>query len=288
MIKKAVITAGGLGSRFLPYTKEFPREMLPIFYKDGDKLLVKPLLQISFELLYNIGIREFCFIVGRGKRSIEDHFTPDIAHLDFLKSRNNKAAKHLEKFYNMLDNSEITWKNQPYPIGFGDAVMRARSFINSDNFIVWAGDDYIHSPQYKFIKEIIDVFERNNAKVVLSAERVDNPERFGVIVGNKVGDGLYRVTDMIEKPKNPPSNLTAVGVYVFSPAIFDALKKIPFGVNNEKQLTDAVQYLIRTNQPVFAKEMGKDEMRIDVGKPESYKVALERSHGLFRSECYEE
>lgn len=284
MIKKAVITAGGLGTRFLPFTKEFPREMLPLFYKEKDEILVKPLLQISFELLYNIGIREFCFIVGRGKRSIEDHFTPDIAYLEFLKSKNNNAAKHLEKFYSMIENCEIVWKNQPYPIGFGDAVYRAKSFVNSDNFIVWAGDDYIHSPNYSFIKEIIAIFEKFKAKAVLSAERVPNPERFGVIVGNQIDKLLYRVTQIIEKPQKPSSNLTAVGVYVFGPEIFDAIEKISFGVNKEKQLTDAIQLLIENSHDVFAKEMGENEVRIDVGKPDSYKVALERSLNVFKSE----
>lgn len=284
MIKKAVITAGGLGTRFLPYTKEFPREMLPIFYREGDEILVKPLLQVSFELLYNIGIREFCFIVGRGKRSIEDHFTPDIAYLQYLKSKNNNAARHLEKFYSMLENSEIIWKNQPYPIGFGDAVYRAKSFVGSDDFIVWAGDDYIHSPNNNFIREIISIFEKFNAKVVLSAEKVPNPERFGVILGNPIENRVLKVTKMIEKPKNPPSNLTAVGIYIFSPEIFKAIEEVPFGVNQEKQLTDAIQRLIEQNHDVYAKEMGENEIRIDIGKPESYKIALERSHEIFKSE----
>lgn len=284
MIKKAVITAGGLGTRFLPYTKEFPREMLPIFYREGEEVLVKPLLQVSFEQLYNIGIREFCFIVGRGKRSIEDHFTPDIAYLQYLKSKNNNAAKHLEKFYSMLENSEIIWKNQPYPIGFGDAVYRAKSFVGSDNFIVWAGDDYIHSPNYNFIREIISIFEKFNAKVVLSAEKVPNPERFGVILGDLIDKRIYKVTKIIEKPKNPPSNLTAVGIYIFGSEIFKAIEETPFGVNQEKQLTDAIQKLIEQNHGVYAKEMGEDEVRIDIGKPESYKIALERSHEIFRSE----
>lgn len=284
MIKKAVITAGGLGTRFLPYTKEFPREMLPVFYRDGEEVLVKPLLQVSFELLYNIGIREFCFIVGRGKRSIEDHFTPDIEYLNLLKSKNNNAAKHLEKFYSMIDNSEIVWKNQPYPLGFGDAVYRAKSFVGSDNFIVWAGDDYIHSPHHNFINEIISIFEKFKAKAVLSAEKVQNPERFGVIVGDVIDKSLYKVTKIVEKPKNPPSNLTAVGIYIFNPEIFNAIEKTSLGVNGERQLTDAIQKMIESNHVVFAKELGDEEVRIDIGKPESYKVALEKSHSIFKSE----
>jgi UTP--glucose-1-phosphate uridylyltransferase len=278
MIRKAVITAGGIGTRLLPFTKEFPKEMLPVFHKEDGEILVKPLLQVSFELLYNIGIREFCFIVGRGKRSIEDHFSPDIAYLQYLKSKNSPHVKHLEKFYSMIENSEIVWKNQPYPLGFGDAVLKAKSFVGSDNFIVWAGDDYIHSPNNNFIKGIISTLEEYKAKAVLSAERVPNPERFGVIVGKFINNDLHKVLQIIEKPKNPPSNLTAVAIYAFSPEIFKALEEIPFGVNGEKQLTDAIQKLIEWNHDVFAKELGEDETRIDIGTPESYKNALEKSH----------
>jgi UTP--glucose-1-phosphate uridylyltransferase len=288
MIKKAVITAGGLGTRFLPYTKEFPREMLPVFYRDGNDVLVKPLLQVSFEQLYGVGIRDFCFIVGRGKRSIEDHFTQDMAHLELLKSKNLNAAKHVEKFYHMLDNCEIMWKNQPHPLGFGDAVHKAKSFVGNENFIVWAGDDYIHSPKFSFIKDMISTMEKFEAKAVLSAEKVANPERFGVIVGTPMENMLYRVTKIIEKPKNPPSNLTAVGIYAFAPEIFEALENIPDGVNGEIQLTDAIQRLIETNYSVFAREMGENEVRIDVGKPETYRIALERSHDLFTSDQCDE
>lgn len=282
MIKKAVITAGGLGTRFLPYTKEFPREMLPVFFRDNGDVLVKPLLQVSFEQLYNVGVREFCFIVGRGKRSIEDHFTQDLAHLDLLKSKNIHASRHVENFYKMLDNCEIIWKNQPHPLGFGDAVHKAKNFVGKDNFIVWAGDDYIHSPNFGFIRDMITTMEKFDAKAVLSAEKVSNPERFGVIVGSPMNNGLYKVDKIIEKPKNPPSNLTAVGIYAFGPEIMDALENIPAGVNGEIQLTDAIQRLIEAKHGVFAREMGEGEIRIDVGKPETYRIALERSHNLFR------
>ncbi len=288
MIKKVVITAGGLGTRLLPYTKEFPKEMLPVFHRVGDEVLVKPLLQLHFEQLYNIGIREFCFIVGRGKRSIEDYFSPDIAYLQYLKSKNNSTVKHLENFYSMIENSEIVWKNQPYPLGFGDAVLMAKSFVGSDNFMVWAGDDYIYSPNFNFVRDIIYTFEKLKAQAIIAAERVPNPEKYGVIVGNQISKDVLRMTKMIEKPKNPPSNLTAVAIYVFGPKIFEALEKIPVGVNGEKQLTDAIQYLIENKHDVYSKEIGKDDVRIDVGKPESYKIALDKSHGMSRVENHDE
>ena len=258
--------------------------MLPVFFRDGNEVLVKPLLQVSFEQLYGIGIRDFCFIVGRGKRSIEDHFTQDLAHLELLKSKNINAARHIESFYKMLDNCEIIWKNQPHPLGFGDAVHKAKSFVGNDNFIVWAGDDYIHSPNFSFIKDMVTTMEKFNAKAVLSAERVANPERFGVIVGSPMENRLYKVDRIVEKPKNPPSNLTAVGIYAFGPEIMEALERIPMGVNNEIQLTDAIQNLIENKHSVFAREMGEGEIRIDIGKPETYRIALERSHSLFRSD----
>jgi len=126
VMRKAVITAAGLGTRLSPATKELPKEMLPIFHREGDRIVVKPLLQLIFEQLHDVGIREFCFVIGRGKRAIEDHFTPDPIFLRELRERGKgREAESLERFYAMLSDSSITWVNQPEPRGFGDAVLGA-------------------------------------------------------------------------------------------------------------------------------------------------------------------
>jgi UDP-glucose pyrophosphorylase (EC 2.7.7.9) len=133
-LKKAVITAAGLGTRLLSETKELPKEMLPIFQRVNGELALKPLLQVIFEQLYDVGIRDFCFVIGRGKRSIEDHFTPDWDFLEYLlKAGKELAAKSIEIFYKKVEDSNISWVNQPQPRGFGDAVLRAEKFVANDN-----------------------------------------------------------------------------------------------------------------------------------------------------------
>ena len=134
MIKKVVITAAGLGTRLFPATKEQPKEMLPIFCRltNGD-VGVKPLLQLVFEQLYDVGFREFCFVVGRGKRSIEDHFTPDYDCLAMLKKHRRMSQSYdLENFYQKLKTSAIVWVNQPEAKGFGDSVLMAQPFVQNE------------------------------------------------------------------------------------------------------------------------------------------------------------
>ncbi|MEM5866902.1 MAG: sugar phosphate nucleotidyltransferase, partial [Candidatus Aenigmatarchaeota archaeon] len=127
MIRKAVIPAAGLGTRLLPMTKETPKEMLPIVVnRDNGTVCLKPMLQAVFEQLYSEGFREFAFIVGRGKRAIEDYFSPDYNFVEYLKRKNkNQSALELEEFYEKIKNSTIVFVNQPAPSGFGDAVHRA-------------------------------------------------------------------------------------------------------------------------------------------------------------------
>src|SRR4029077_6501330 len=130
---KAVIPVAGLGTRLLTATKVQPKEMLPVFAKEGGELCIKPLVQLVFEQLFDFGIREFCFVVGRGKRAIEDHFSPDDDYLKRLTVQDKTASTHqaatasaLEKFYRRIDRASLMWVNQPVPLGFGHAVLQAR------------------------------------------------------------------------------------------------------------------------------------------------------------------
>ena len=134
MVRKAVVTAGGLGTRLLPATKETPKEMLPFFaFNAGGSIYLKPVVQIVFESLYEVGFRDFCFVVGRGKRAVEDHFTPDYQFVHLLeKKRLKHQVEELNRFYRMIVDSKILFVNQPEPRGFGDAVLRAESFVGSE------------------------------------------------------------------------------------------------------------------------------------------------------------
>ncbi len=134
MIRKVIIPAAGLGTRLFPATKEQPKEMLPIFSKTAKVICSKPVVQMVFEQLYDAGLREFCYVVGRGKRGIEDHFTPDSNCVENLKNMGkNGQASDLEGFYNKLESSTIMWVNQPEPKGFGNAVLMAQPFVQNES-----------------------------------------------------------------------------------------------------------------------------------------------------------
>lgn len=268
MIRKVVITAAGLGTRLLPMSKELPKEMLPIFI--GEKPILKPLLQALFEQLYSFGFRDFCFVVGRGKRAIEDHFTPDKEYIDKLNHRGKiGVASDLEHFYEMIQNSTIMWVNQPEPRGFGHAVLMSKSYVADEPFMLCAGDTYIISNGNKFLNSMINTFSESAANVLLLQELSD-PRNYGVAVVEKETEDLYRVVKVVEKPKSPPSNFAVMPFYIFNPYLMDALQKIRPGINNETQLTDAVETLIRERRPVQAVILGANELRLDIGTPETY------------------
>ena len=272
MLRKVVIPAAGLGTRLLPATKEQPKEMLPVFARGVDGgLCVKPFLQVVFEKLHEAGFRSFCFVVGRGKRSIEDHFTLDGGFSHRL-PRENKAAlmRELSAFYDKITKSHIVFLNQPEPRGFGNAVFHAKGFTGNEPFLVHAGDDLILSEDNHCMRRLVEVFESFGADAVFHVQRVGDPRNYGVVAGERVGDNLYRVKRMEEKPLSPFSNLAAVAVYVFSPRLYDALEEVHVDVNGEVQLTDAIKWMIDEDYGVYALELGGQERRIDIGTPESY------------------
>src|SRR2546427_10907264 len=182
VLKKVVIPAAGLGTRLLSVTKEQPKEMLPVFAKgkNGD-LCLKPIVQLVFEQLYHVGFREFCFIVGRGKRAIEDHFTPDFNFVSMLDSKGKDGpASDLEHFYKMIDSSTVSWVNQPEPRGFGDAVLKAKSFAGEDKFMVHAGDSHFLARDADHLRRAMDASLKMNANALFLSMVVDDPKRFGI------------------------------------------------------------------------------------------------------------
>jgi UTP--glucose-1-phosphate uridylyltransferase len=282
MIKKVVVPAAGLGTRLFPATKEQPKEMLPVFSRATDGNVVKPLLQIVFEQLYDSGLREFCFVVGRGKRSIEDHFTPDPASISMLESMGrNGAATDLEDFYGKLKTSTIMWVNQPEPKGFGDAVLLAQPFVQNERCLVHAGDSCIVSQKMDYIKLLLTAFERLDADAAFIVLEIDHPRQYGIIEGEEVEPGIYRVKAAVEKPEKPQTNLAIMAMYVFHPIIFKALDQTQPGRSGEIQLTDAIQRLIDWNLKVYAVKLNKDYKHLDIGSPERYWDALSLSYQRF-------
>jgi UTP--glucose-1-phosphate uridylyltransferase len=283
MIRKIVIPAAGLGTRLLPLTKETPKEMLPIvsFRKDGT-ICLKPMLHAVFEQLYNEGFKEFAFIVGRGKRAIEDYFSPDYNFIEYLKKQNkDELADELEEFYDKINNSTIVFINQPSPLGFGDAVHKASVFTKNEPFLLHAGDDLILSQNNNHLKRILKTFEDYNTDALFLVEEVKNPQKYGVIQGYEIEKNILKVTEAVEKPKKPKSNLAIVAIYIFKPIVYQAIEKTSPGKSGEVQLTDAIQQLINWGCNVYAMKLASDEKRIDIGTAENYldtlKVTLKRS-----------
>jgi len=283
VIRKVIIPAAGLGTRLFPATKEQPKEMLPIFSKTvhGD-MAVKPVVQLVFEQLYDSGLREFCYIVGRGKRGIEDHFTPDTACIRNLEGMGkNGQASDLECFYNKLETSTTMWVNQPEPKGFGNAVLMAQPFVQNESCLVHAGDSFIISEKMDYIKRLLDAYERIHADAAFLVLEIENPKQYGIVEGTEEEPGIIRVCSVVEKPEKPKTNLAIMAMYVFHPIIFKALEAIKPGKNGEIQLTDAIQKLIDWGLKVYAVKLGSGYAHMDIGSPERYWEALELSYKQF-------
>jgi len=289
MIKKVVVPAAGLGTRLFPATKEQPKEMLPIFSRlVNSNVGVKPLLQLVFEQLYDTGFREFCFVVGRGKRSIEDHFTPDHNSVVMLKNRRKgDQASDLDGFYTKLKTSTIIWVNQPEPKGFGDAVFMAQPFVQNEHCLVHAGDTYIVSENARHLRLLMKVYERFNADAAFLVQEIEDPRQYGIIEVKEMEKRVYRVKAAVEKPEKPVTNLAIMPIYIFHPVVFKALEKTIPDKGGEVQLTDAIQKLIEWGLNVCAVQLSPDEVRLDIGSPETYWEALSLSYKHFHGHVEE-
>ncbi len=276
---KAVIPAAGLGTRLLSATKEQPKEMLPVFSKTrSGELCLKPMVQLVFEQLHGAGFREFCFIVGKEKRAIEDHFTPDQMYVSKLqKMGKSGASEDLQAFYDMIEKSTLVWINQPEPRGFGDAVLKAKSFVGADSFLVHAGDSYIHSKNSGHLERLRKESDTAKADAAFLVQRVQDPRRYGVVEGTQE-DGVVKVSRVVEKPQKPASNLAIMPVYAFHSVILKALEVTPSGVGGEIQLTDGIQKLVDWGLSVRAVELEKTDVRLDIGSPELYWEAQNLSY----------
>ena len=269
---KVVITAAGKGTRLLPFTKEMPKEMMPIFSNTfANKKVVLPLLQYIYEQLYSMNFRDYCFVVGREKRSIEDHFTP---HEAYLKELSGDYKKNMKKFYEKLEKSHLDWINQNRPLGFGDAVKRAERYVGEGDFIVHAGDVTILSNTKHPILRLIETSKKNpDVKAILLCKEIKDFQRYGVPTVSKISSNLFSVNEVVEKPQKPKSNLGILPLYYFKSDIFSSLKKIKPGKGKEFQLTDAIQNLIDEKEKVLAISLNKNEEEVDVGTVESYRNA---------------
>jgi len=276
---KTVLTAAGKGTRLLPFTKEMPKEMMPIFTKiRSNQRIVIPLLQYIFEQFHSMKIRDFCFVVGRDKRSIREHFASQQSYLHGLPTDRKKT---ISNFYKKLKNCNLTWVNQNKPLGFGDAVKRTEKFVMNEDFILHAGDISIISRQNHPILRLIDTAKKNpDASAILVCKKIKDAEGYGVIQTENKSSSVYLVKGVEEKPLKPKSNLGILALYYFKPEIFSSLKKTKRGKNNEIQLTDGIQNMINDGKKVLAIPLTKHDVEIDVGTVKSYKDAQINSYKI--------
>jgi len=242
-IHKAVIPAAGLGTRFLPVTKSMPKEMLPI--------IDKPVIHYVVEEAVASGIDDIIIITGRGKRAIEDYFDASPELEMRLKDQHKDAT--LSRLREISDFPTIHYVRQKEPNGLGDAILKAENHIGSEPFAVLLGDDIIANAK-PCTAQLMSVYSRFKSSVI-SIEHVPREKicNYGIIEGNTIEPDLIRIEDIVEKPslENAPSDMGAVGRYIFVPEIFDCLKKTGRGVGDEIQLTDAIRLLLK-EQPVYA------------------------------------
>lgn len=255
-IRKAVITAAGWGTRFLPTTKAQPKEMLP--------LVDRPIIQYSVEEALEAGIEQIILVTAQNKQAIEDYFDRSPALEHFLEQRGQLEL--LEMVRHIGDRADICYIRQKEPLGLGHAVLTAARLVGDEPFALFLPDDvFVSSPPV--MHQLIEVYDRCRGSV-MAIERVsrEDTQRYGVISPTPLSDRTYRVDSLVEKPtpQEAPSELAIVGRYVLSPKIFAALEKTPPGMNGEIQLTDGLQGLLK-EEPIFAYEY--HGIRYDTGVP---------------------
>lgn len=253
-IKKAIIPAAGLGTRFLPATKAQPKEMLPI--------VDKPTIQYIVEEAVASGIEDIIIVTGRTKKAIEDHFDKSVELEMELEKKHNEELLEIARSVSQIAN--IYYIRQKEPKGLGHAVLTAKTFIGDEPFAVLLGDDVIDS-ETPALKQMIDVYEKYQSSVlgVQTVERKD-VNKYGIVDGVQLEKRVYEVRDMVEKPAIDvaPSNVAVLGRYIITPQIFDFLEKQEVGAGGEIQLTDALNKLAKVQKMYAYDFIGR---RYDVG-----------------------
>ncbi|GAA6145645.1 MAG: UTP--glucose-1-phosphate uridylyltransferase [Thalassolituus sp.] len=235
MIRKCLFPVAGYGTRFLPATKAMPKEMLPV--------VNKPLVQYGVEEAAEAGMNRIGFITGRGKRAIADHF--DISYELEKEIEGSGKENLLTSIRKLIDENEFAFKRQNHMKGLGHAILSGKYLMGDEPFAVVLADDLCIPAEdgEGVLSQMVKIFNQFRCSVV-AVQEVPQEEvhKYGVIAGEEMKDGLFRVTDMVEKPANEdaPSNLAIIGRYILTPDIFDKIKDTPPGKNGEVQITDAL------------------------------------------------
>jgi UTP--glucose-1-phosphate uridylyltransferase len=261
MIRKCLFPVAGYGTRFLPATKSMPKEMLPI--------VNKPLVQYGVEEALEAGLTEIGFVTGRGKRAIADHF--DVSYeLEHQIAGTSKEA-YLKSIRDVMAKASFSFTRQSEMRGLGDAILNGRRLIGDQPFGVVLSDDLcVTENEDGVLAQMVSLFRQFRCSIVAIQEvPVDQIHKFGVIAGSQMKEGLYQVTNMVEKPdpKDAPSNLAVIGRYILTPDIFEILENTPPGKNGEIQLTDALLVQAQRGCVLAYKFKGR---RFDCGSVEGF------------------
>jgi UTP--glucose-1-phosphate uridylyltransferase len=239
VIRKAILPAGGLGTRFLPATKASPKEMLPI--------VDKPMIQYAVEEALECGIDEFIIITGKNKRAIEDHFDSAFKLEESLKKSGKKLL--LEEI-SRLNKLNFAYIRQREALGLGHAIYCAKPFVKDEAFAVLLSDDII-DPDTSLLREMISLYKELNTPI-LALEKVpmEDVHKYGVIDGTRERDNVYRINNLVEKPsqESAPSDMAIIGRYILTADVFEALEGVGPGKGGEIQLTDALRGLLKKRQ----------------------------------------
>ncbi len=251
MIRKCLFPVAGYGTRFLPATKSMPKEMLPV--------VNKPLVQYGVEEAIDAGLSQIALVTGRGKRAIADHF--DISFELEHQIAGSGTEKYLTSIRNVLENGPFMMPRQREMKGLGHAILTGESLIGNEAFGVILSDDLCLNPEDDgVLKQMVKLYNQFRCSIVAIQEvPMEEIHKYGVIAGEDMGNGLFRISDMVEKPdaENAPSNLAVIGRYVLTPDIFDIIRDTPPGKNNEIQLTDALLTQAKTGCVLGYKFRGK-------------------------------
>ncbi|MBQ3438347.1 MAG: UTP--glucose-1-phosphate uridylyltransferase GalU [Fusobacterium sp.] len=256
-VRKAVIPAAGLGTRVLPATKALPKEMLNI--------VDKPSLQYIVEELVESGITEIVIVTGRNKNSIEDHFDYSYEMEETLK--NSKKTELLDKISHISTMANIYYVRQNKPLGLGHAILKAKSFIGEEPFVIALGDDIIYNPKKAVSKQLIEKYEKYGNSIIGCQEvPIEDVSKYGIVdIKNILDEDTYEIKNFIEKPNiaDAPSKIACLGRYLLSPRIFDFLENAKIGKGGEIQLTDSILEMMNAGEKVLAYNFsGK---RYDIG-----------------------
>jgi UTP--glucose-1-phosphate uridylyltransferase len=275
-IKKCLFPAAGYGTRFLPVTKAMPKEMLPI--------LTKPLIQYGVEEAVEAGMDTMAIITGRGKRAIEDHF--DISYELENQIKGSSKEHLLTEIRTLINKCTFTYTRQKEMKGLGDAILKGQALIGKEPFAVVLADDLCINPNGDgILKQMIQLNDKYKCSIVAIMEvPKDETYKYGVIDGKEIEDGVYMVSNMVEKPepKDAPTNLAIIGRYILTPNIFEVIKSTKAGKNGEVQITDALMTLAKDGMVLAYKFKGE---RFDCGSVEGYVRATNHLYKLENSKA---